>query len=122
MVAKTRIGPGISQRFKYVLEGAEATLEMFEDGFAYLEDIWVDPGSRGTGLGRRLLHHIEEDARMMGASEIGCHPKAYERGPGGAPALRAEAEQRLCDWYRECGWAHNTRDDEAVQANRGTWK
>ncbi len=36
------------------------------DGFAVLKRMWVDPSSRGIGVGRRLLEHIDGLARAEG--------------------------------------------------------
>ncbi|MBC7723404.1 MAG: GNAT family N-acetyltransferase [Burkholderiaceae bacterium] len=35
-----------------------------------IKHLWVQPGSRGTGLGRALLDELEARARAFGASEV----------------------------------------------------
>jgi GNAT superfamily N-acetyltransferase len=44
-----------------------AALKLHGDGPAEVKRMWVDPGVRGAGLGRRLLVAVEEEARAHGA-------------------------------------------------------
>ncbi|MBF8188457.1 GNAT family N-acetyltransferase [Nonomuraea sp. K274] len=37
-----------------------------EDGVLLVENVAVDPGSQGRGIGRGLLAHAEEEARRLG--------------------------------------------------------
>ena len=45
--------------------GEERTLTRFE-----VKHLWVEPSSRGTGLGRALLHELEHRALQLGAQEL----------------------------------------------------
>jgi GNAT superfamily N-acetyltransferase len=38
--------------------------------YVYLQDLFVEPGLRGTGLGRRLIEHVYEWARRRGCSRV----------------------------------------------------
>jgi GNAT superfamily N-acetyltransferase len=44
--------------------------EYARPGMAYFTQFAVEPGLQGTGLGSRLLRHVEEQARGRGATEI----------------------------------------------------
>lgn len=38
--------------------------------YCYLEDLFVTPGTRGTGAGRALIEHVAEWARERGSSKV----------------------------------------------------
>ncbi|WP_127474522.1 GNAT family N-acetyltransferase [Microbacterium sulfonylureivorans] len=38
--------------------------------YCYLEDLFVDPGSRGSGAGRALIDHVKGWAKLYGASKV----------------------------------------------------
>lgn len=38
--------------------------------YCYLEDLFVTPGTRGTGAGRALIEHVAEWARERGCSKV----------------------------------------------------
>lgn len=38
--------------------------------YCYLQDLFVEPGGRRTGLGRRLIEHVYDAARARGASRV----------------------------------------------------
>ena len=38
--------------------------------YCYLQDLFVEPGLRGRGLGRVLIEHVYEEARRMGCSRV----------------------------------------------------
>lgn len=38
--------------------------------YCYLQDLFVAPGSRGKGIGRRLIEHVYELARGAGCSRV----------------------------------------------------
>lgn len=44
--------------------------EYARPGLAYFTQFAVEPALQGTGLGSRLLRHVEEQARARGATEI----------------------------------------------------
>lgn len=39
-------------------------------GYCYLEDLFVAPGSRGSGAGRALIAHVREEAATQGAAKV----------------------------------------------------
>jgi GNAT superfamily N-acetyltransferase len=41
-----------------------------DQGAAEIKRMWVDPQRRGIGLGRRLLEHLEGEARRVGRSRV----------------------------------------------------
>jgi GNAT superfamily N-acetyltransferase len=49
--------------------GCGALLWLDQDT-AEIKRMWVDPGRRGIGLGRRLLEHLEREARRAGRSRV----------------------------------------------------
>ena len=58
---------------------------------AVLDDLWVEPGLRGRGLGTRLLR-----AAMAGMAEAGARAVVVEADPADAPAIA---------FYRRLGFA-----------------
>jgi GNAT superfamily N-acetyltransferase len=46
----------------------------------YLEDLFVDPASRGLDVGRALLQAVQESARERGATPVYWHTQQYN-GP-----------------------------------------
>lgn len=38
--------------------------------YCYLQDLFVEPGLRGTGAGRRLIEHVYREAADMGCSRV----------------------------------------------------
>jgi GNAT superfamily N-acetyltransferase len=38
--------------------------------YVYLQDLFVQDGLRGHGLGRQLIHHVYDTARAAGASRV----------------------------------------------------
>ena len=67
--------------------------EYARPGMAYFTQFAVEPGLQGTGLGSRLLRHVEEQARARGATEIALdtaegaeHLVRYYAARGYAPA------------------------------------
>jgi GNAT superfamily N-acetyltransferase len=45
-------------------------LRLFAGGVADVKRMWVASAARGIGLGRRLLHELEDEARRLGATQI----------------------------------------------------
>jgi GNAT superfamily N-acetyltransferase len=43
----------------------------------YLEDLYVDPGRRGTATGRALIEAADEQARAAGAETLYWHTQAF---------------------------------------------
>lgn len=41
-----------------------------DDGAAYIKRMWVSPEARGLGIGRRLLHELEERAGALGYGKV----------------------------------------------------
>lgn len=41
--------------------------------YCYLEDLFVDPGARGTGAGRALIEHVREWARQTDCAKVYWH-------------------------------------------------
>jgi GNAT superfamily N-acetyltransferase len=58
---------------------------------AVLDDLWIEPGLRGRGLGARLLR-----AAMAGMAEAGARAVVVEADPADAPAVA---------FYRRLGFA-----------------
>jgi len=51
--------------------------------YCYLEDLFVDPGSRGSGVGRALIEHVRAWAEEHGSSKVywlTAHDNATARG------------------------------------------
>jgi GNAT superfamily N-acetyltransferase len=38
--------------------------------YCYLQDLFVEPGMRGGGIGRRLITHVTEEAERAGCSRV----------------------------------------------------
>ncbi|MDY0909413.1 GNAT family N-acetyltransferase [Microbacterium sp. CFBP9034] len=38
--------------------------------YCYLEDLFVDPGARGSGTGRGLIEHVRDWAHRFGATKV----------------------------------------------------
>jgi GNAT superfamily N-acetyltransferase len=58
-----------------------------KDEVCWLEDLWIDPPSIGTGIGSRLFRHAAEVAKRLGATQMEweAEPNAvgfYERMGG----------------------------------------
>lgn len=49
---------------------------IFEEGFAFINNIFVRDGSRGSGAGTALVRRFEEWARERGAHELRLHVNA----------------------------------------------
>lgn len=45
-------------------------LKLHEDEPAEIKRMWVEPSARGLGVGRRLLHELEEQARIRGVTKV----------------------------------------------------
>ncbi len=45
-------------------------VELLDDTTAEIRRMWISPSSRGLGLGRRLLAHLEGQARRAGRSRV----------------------------------------------------
>jgi len=45
-------------------------IQHLDDETAELKRMWVSPHSRGVGLGKRLLAHLELEARQAGCSKV----------------------------------------------------
>lgn len=41
--------------------------------YCYLEDLYVSPAARGRGVGRQLIAHVNDAARVAGASQVYWH-------------------------------------------------
>lgn len=61
---------------------------MLADGYGEIKRMYVDPGSRGRGLGRALLDALEAQAL-----ERGCNVLRLETGPRQPEALRTYERQ-----------------------------
>jgi GNAT superfamily N-acetyltransferase len=51
--------------------------------YCYLEDLFVDPGARGSGTGAALIEHVRSWAHTFGASKVywlTAHDNATARG------------------------------------------
>jgi ribosomal protein S18 acetylase RimI-like enzyme len=54
-----------------------------KDGYCYLEDLFVDPGCRGLGLGRALIEAVYRAADQQGAERVYWHTEtSNERAQG----------------------------------------
>ena len=40
------------------------------NGYTYLEDLFVDPASRGGGVGEALIAHVSDSARAVGSDKV----------------------------------------------------
>jgi GNAT superfamily N-acetyltransferase len=45
-------------------------IQWIDEATAEIKRMWVDPGRRGMGLGKRLLAHLEESARSSGRRRV----------------------------------------------------
>ena len=43
----------------------------------YLHDLFVDPSSRNAGTGRKLIEHVYESAKEMGAASVYWHTQYF---------------------------------------------
>lgn len=68
------------------------------DGRAELKRLWVDPAWRGSGLGSRMLRHVEEAAEADGRTELVLDTKA---GLVEAVALYERAGYHRIDRYND---------------------
>jgi putative acetyltransferase len=67
------IEPGRGTFVVAVLEGKPVgcgALRLIGNGMAELKRMYVDPSRRGQGIGRRILEHLEGEARRLGASAL----------------------------------------------------
>ena len=62
---------------------------------AFLTEFWLEPESRGTGLGRRALAAVEEFARVQGAHALHLGVR-----PGNSTAVRLYETSGYTDWPR----------------------
>lgn len=72
-------------------------------GAAYIKRMWVAPEARGHGLGRQLLHALEEKARALGYRMV-----------------RLETEKTLTEaqqLYRSSGYAEVPRFNDELYAH-----
>jgi GNAT superfamily N-acetyltransferase len=46
-------------------------------GYCYLEDLYVAPGQRGTGVAKRLIEHVYAVADARGAERVYWHTQEY---------------------------------------------
>jgi len=60
------------------LQVGEVTIEIGSDGNAELDEIYVEPESRGHRLSDHLLRQAVTVAREFGVRRLGCHPSAFE--------------------------------------------
>ena len=86
-------------RILLVEEGGWASL-VPQGEVCVLEDLWVEPGSMGRGLGTRLFRRAEERARELGAVR-----------------LEWEAEPNAVGFYEKLGGRY-LRDSEASEWGR----
>ena len=86
-------------RILLVEEGGWASL-MPQGEVCVLEDLWVEPGSMGRGLGTWLFRRVEERARELGAVR-----------------LEWEAEPNAVGFYEKLGGRY-LRDSEASEWGR----
>ena len=59
--------------------------------YAYLEDLYVGPGGRGTGAGRALIEAVYARADELGAPEVYWHTQEYN---GAARSLYDQVGRR----------------------------
>jgi GNAT superfamily N-acetyltransferase len=63
-------------------------------GYCYLQDLFVQPESRGRGVGRSLIEHVYSEAQKAGCSRI-----FSDRGRPGKkaiPPVSLESSRRSC--------------------------
>jgi ribosomal protein S18 acetylase RimI-like enzyme len=68
-------------------------------GWFHVVSLWVDPGLRGRGLGRRLLLAAEDEARGHGAHDAFLETHSFQ-APGLYRRLGYEAIAELEDYPR----------------------
>ena len=67
----------------------------------FLEGIWVDPRYRRSGVGRRLLAHVESFVRARGFREIGSDALLDNRASHAAHAGWGFAETERVVYFRK---------------------
>jgi len=80
-----------------------AGLRLLEPGMGEIKRMWVAPGARGCGIGRRLLRELEQRARERGMR-----------------ALRLDTHSSLGEalgLYRSCGYAEIARFNDNPYAH-----
>mgnify|MGYP006271296899 CR=1 FL=1 len=80
---------------------AALTAEVLWD-WLYIDEIWVDAGRRGAGLGRQLMQRVESHARREALQGIWLWTQSWQ------------AE----DFYRRLGYREFTRFDDFPRGHR----
>lgn len=91
----------VAERAGFLLGGALAFRQDADLKSVTLRIVGIDPGHRGRGLGRRLVHAVEQAAAVLGAESI-----YLAAGPG----------ER--DFYRKLGYSGKSRMYKAVARTR----
>lgn len=73
----------VKERFTWVIDGEKAglqaalTADLLWD-WLYIDELWVHPSLRGTGLGRRLMTQAEQFAEAEGLSGIWLWTQSWQ--------------------------------------------
>lgn len=59
-----------------------ASFSIKSPGLAHLHKLYIIPGCKGKGLGRRLLEHIEKEVYPLGALELHLNVNRYNPSKG----------------------------------------
>jgi ribosomal protein S18 acetylase RimI-like enzyme len=59
-----------------------ASFSIKESGTAHLHKLYIIPGLQGTGLGRKLLARVEEEAQGLGAGVLNLNVNRYNPSKG----------------------------------------